>query len=55
MIDAHAEMMGRLSAIFAKHQAVLMGLNDHRRGPATYSDGVGTTMVRPAGLGLGLG
>ena len=46
MIDAHTEMMGRLSASFAKHQKVLMGVNDHHQGPAAYSDGVGTTTVR---------
>ena len=46
MIDAYADMMSRLSAIFAKHQKVLMGVNDHQRGPAAYSDGVGTTTAR---------
>jgi hypothetical protein len=46
MIDAHADMMSRLSAIFAKHQMVLMGVNDHQRGPAAYSDGIGTTTVQ---------
>ena len=52
LIEAYADMMARLSAIFAKHQSMLVALHDDRA-IAAYSSGIGTTTVRCDGSNVG--
>ena len=44
MVEAYSNMMARLTAIFAKHQSMLVAVADHPAMPE-YSNGVGTTTV----------
>jgi len=45
MVEAYSDMMARLTAIFARHQSMLVAVADHQALPE-YSNGMGTTTVR---------
>jgi len=45
MVEAYTDMMARLTAIFARHQSMLVAVADHQALPE-YSNGMGTTTVR---------